>query len=209
MAAGDAGLPFPVYGAAYRITFPIFDSDGDLVADAAGLDTEISKDGGTITDTTNEATQIAASSGLYYLDLVYTEMQCSCLAGKVKSSTVDSKDTPFVLYPCHLPTLESGTAQAGAAGTITLPTTASGFDDFYTGLILLVTAETGVGQARIISDYIGQTKVASVAPNWGTNPDATSTFSILIPNFVAAPSLMQVLSENEVSRRIRQTQRSI
>jgi len=179
MAAGDAGLPYPVYGAAYRITFPIFDNDGDLVPDAAGLDTEISKDGGAFTDATNEATQIGSSSGLYYLDLTYEEMQCSTLAGKVKSTTADSKDTPFVLYPRRLPVLETGTAQAGAAGTITLASGASSDDDEYNACIVHITSGTGVGQARVISDYVGSTRVASVSPNWGTQPDNTSVYQIL------------------------------
>ena len=60
MAATDA-RPFPKKNVAYRVTFPIFDNDGDLVAGAASLDSEISKDGGVFTDGTNEATQIATS----------------------------------------------------------------------------------------------------------------------------------------------------
>ena len=98
MAAGDA-LPIPRKNVAYRVTFPILDADGDLVAGAAGLDSEISKDGGTFVNCTNEATQIATSSGMYFLDLTATEMNADTVAIIVKTSTAGAKTTPIVLYP--------------------------------------------------------------------------------------------------------------
>jgi len=98
MAATDA-TPHPVKNQAYRVYFPIFDNDGDLVADAASLDSEISIDGATAADCTNEATQIESSWGVYYLELTATEMNSSCSIVKVKSSTSDSKDTVLTLYP--------------------------------------------------------------------------------------------------------------
>ena len=60
-------LPYPIYGAPWGVVFPILDNDGDLVTGAAGLDSEISKNGDTFADCTNEATEIATSSGVYYL----------------------------------------------------------------------------------------------------------------------------------------------
>lgn len=81
------------------MTFPIWDADGDLVAGAAGLDSEVSKDGGTFADCTNEATQIATSSGVYYLDLTATEMDADTVAIIVKTSTSGAKTTAIVLYP--------------------------------------------------------------------------------------------------------------
>jgi hypothetical protein len=63
MAAGDASA-FGRKNVAYRVTFPIFDADGDLVTGATALDSEVSKDGGTFADATNEATEIATSSGI-------------------------------------------------------------------------------------------------------------------------------------------------
>ena len=98
MASGDA-RPFPKKGVAYRVTFPIFDNDGDLVSGAAGLDSEISKDGGTFVDVTAEATQIATASGMYFLDLTATEMNADTVAIIVKTTTPDAKTTPIVLYP--------------------------------------------------------------------------------------------------------------
>lgn len=98
MAASDA-KPFPRKNQAYRATFPIMDNDGDLVTGATGLDSEVSKDAGTFADCTNEATEIATSSGMYYLDLTATEMNADTVAVKVKSTSTDSKDTVLVFYP--------------------------------------------------------------------------------------------------------------
>lgn len=75
---------------------------------------------------------------------------------------------------------ERNTAQAGAAGSITLDTGASSVNEFYTGHIVAIVAGTGSGQARIISAYVGSTRVATVKRNWVTAPDNTSEF-IVIP----------------------------
>ncbi len=98
MATGDA-RPFPRKNAAYRVTFPILDADGDLVTGATGLDSEISKNGGTFADCTNEATEIATASGMYYLDLTAAEMNTDTVAIIVKTSSSGAKTTPIVLYP--------------------------------------------------------------------------------------------------------------
>ena len=98
MAANEA-RPVPKKNVAYRVTFPLFDNDGDLVTGAAGLDSEVSKDGAAFADCTNEATEIASSSGIYYLDLTAAEMNADTVAIIVKTSTVDAKTTPIILYP--------------------------------------------------------------------------------------------------------------
>ncbi len=98
MAATDA-LPVPRKNAAYRVTFGIFKNDGTLITGAAGLDSEVSKDAGTFTDCTNEATEIATSSGIYYLDLTSTEMNADTVALLVKSSTTGAVPVVISLYP--------------------------------------------------------------------------------------------------------------
>lgn len=98
MASTDA-IPVPRKNVAYRVTFPIMDNTGSLVTGAAGLDSEVSKDAGTFADCTNEATEIATASGMYYLDLTATEMNCDCVAIIVKTSTTNAKTVPIVLYP--------------------------------------------------------------------------------------------------------------
>ncbi len=95
MASTDA-VPVPRKNTAFRVTFPLYDADGDLVTGATGLDSEVSKDAGTFADCTNEATEIATSSGVYYLDLTSTEMNADTVAVIVKSS---AKTLPLVFYP--------------------------------------------------------------------------------------------------------------
>lgn len=174
-----------LWGVAHRIVFPIFDADGDLVTGATTPDSEVSKDQGTFADCTNEATEIATSSGMYYLDLTATEMETDCAVVIVKTATSGAKTTPIVLYTDR--GIRSRKATAGAAGTITLDASASATDDFYNGCLIEIVGGTGVGQSRIISDYVGSTKVASVGSNWATNPDNTSVFRIdALPGVIAA-----------------------
>lgn len=71
------------------------------------------------------------------------------------------------------------TAQAGAAGSITLDASASAVDDFYNDQVVRIISGTGAGQSRRVSDYVGSTKVASIQPNWATNPDNTSVFAVV------------------------------
>lgn len=71
----------------------------------------------------------------------------------------------------------SGLAVAATSTTITLAATASTSDDTYNGLVMEIILGTGSGQFRIISDYIGATKVATVS-QWDTTPDTTSTYII-------------------------------
>lgn len=99
MAASDA-RPLPRKNTAFRVTFPIYDSSGDLVTGASGLDSEVSIDGGTFTDCTNEATEIATSSGIYYLDLTSGEMNGDTVALNIKSTS--NKTTTIVIYPEEL-----------------------------------------------------------------------------------------------------------
>ncbi len=78
-----------------------------------------------------------------------------------------------------------GTAQAGAASTITLDSGASSVDGRYVGYRVFLSGGTGggirgVGQERTIVSYVGSTKVATVAQPWGTNPDATTTFILYV-----------------------------
>lgn len=98
MASTDA-RPVPQKNVAYRLTFPILDADGDLVTGATGLDSEVSKDGGTFADAGAEATEIATSSGMYFLDLTSTEMNADTVAVIVKTSSAGAKTTPIVMYP--------------------------------------------------------------------------------------------------------------
>jgi hypothetical protein len=75
--------------------------------------------------------------------------------------------------------VHGGTAQAGAANSITLDTLGSATNDAYNGCYVLITSGAGAGQIRRISDYDGTTKVATVATAWTVNPDANSVFQVI------------------------------
>ena len=93
-----------------------------------------------------------------------------------------------VWYIPKLGDLQSGTATAGGASTITFPTTntlpgalTSRIDDYYNGLDILITSGTGVGQVRRITDYDGSTRVATVDVPWTTLPTSASLYSLMTP----------------------------
>lgn len=88
--------------------------------------------------------------------------------------------------------VHSGTAQAGAAGSITLASGASSTDDLYKGMLVKIYGATGAGQARTITAYNGTTKVATVAWNWITNPDSTSTYALIVSGNPSINSSLQV-----------------
>lgn len=108
-------------------------------------------------------------------------------AGKVRWQITSSDGTNFstdfvVAEYTALPEagsiLHSGIAQAGTSNTITLDTGANANDDFYNHAKIVISSGTGLEQERIIVDYVGSTKVATIAPPWVTNPDSTSAFEV-------------------------------
>lgn len=99
MTSADA-RPIPLKNTAYRLTACIYDQEGDLVSAAAGLDSEVSIDGGAFADCTAEATEIG-SSGFYTLDLTAAEMNGDTIAVQIKTSTVGAKTTALVMYPAE------------------------------------------------------------------------------------------------------------
>lgn len=71
-----------------------------------------------------------------------------------------------------------GYAQAGGVSNITLEGAASSTDDIYNGDLLYISTGTGSQQARLITDYNGSSKVATISPAWLTQPDSTSLYHI-------------------------------
>lgn len=182
-----AALPYPVKGCRYTLQIPYLDADGDPT-DPTTPDTERSIDGAAFNDCTEEVTTITGSNGVGFLTLTGDEMNASAvaLAAKVASGP---KATLATLYPRVLPIIFSGTATAGAAGSITLSATAPPLvDDLIVGCIIRTTGGTGGGggsgslgnQARVVTDYVASTRVASVSPSWETNPASDTTYEVLL-----------------------------
>lgn len=169
MASTDA-RPIPQKNVAYRITFPIFDADGDLVTGATGLDSEVSKDAGAFADCTNEATEIATSSGMYYLDLTNTEMNADTVAIIVKTSSSGAKTTPIVMYPEEAGDIRVNvTAYGGTAGTFSggrpeVNTTHAAGTAWASGAITSgVFASGAITSTAIAADAIGASELAADA----------------------------------------------
>jgi hypothetical protein len=74
---------------------------------------------------------------------------------------------------------ETGTAQNGSSGSITLQVSATTVTDAFKRSYIYIISGTGAGQSREIIAYNGTTKVATVTPNWGVNPDNTSVYRIV------------------------------
>lgn len=74
-----------------------------------------------------------------------------------------------------LKSIRSGTCQAGANGSITLDAGASSVNDFYKGARIYLVGSVGAGQSRLCTAYDGSTKIATIEPNWATNPSGSST----------------------------------
>jgi hypothetical protein len=188
-----AALPFPVRNARFTIQVPYLDADGDPT-DPTTPDTEISKDGGSFADCTEEVSTISGSNGMGYITLTSTEMDASMvsIAAKVASGP---KATLAMLSPRVLPVLHNGTAQSGANTSITLASGAPAYD--LIGCIVRTTGGTGGGsggnQARVITAYDTSTKVATVSPAWETNPSSDTTYDILLTDMASNSPVTRAL----------------
>jgi hypothetical protein len=193
MASTDA-RPVPQKNVAYRVTFPILDADGDLVTGATGLDSEVSKDAGTFADCTNEATEIATSSGMYYLDLTSTEMNADCVAIIVKTSSSGAKTTPIILYPEEAGDIRVNVTQFGGSNG----TFASGRPEVNTthlagtsqtardiGASVLLSSGTGTGQLDFTSGVVK----GNVTQFGGSNITSASGIPEVKVNNIAAGAI--------------------
>jgi hypothetical protein len=88
----------------------------------------------------------------------------------------------------------TGTAQAGASGTITLASGASSTNNIYQGHVIETTGGTGPDQKRIITAYNGTTKVATVLPAWTVTPDATTTYAVRAGNVYTPTSTLETVT---------------
>jgi len=89
---------------------------------------------------------------------------------QLRSIAVGASD---VIYTATAP------AQAGMTSTqITLDAGASAANNAYQFDVLSITSGTDAGDSRIITGYVGATKVATVSRAWTVQPDATSVFEI-------------------------------
>lgn len=190
-------LPYPIYGAPYTVVFPLLDADGDPVTGAT-CDSEVSKNGDTAVDCTNEGAEIpfdtATNKGMYYLTLTAAEMTADIVTITIYSAT--SKATPIVLYPRKLVTLASGTSQGGAVGYITLAASTVDFDGQFNGCLCVATIDTNV-ESRILQVCTSADQQCTVTPNWNVAPDADDTYIIYLPEGMQIPTSNVVALNND------------
>jgi hypothetical protein len=74
--------------------------------------------------------------------------------------------------------VHEGTVASSTENTITFNGDASDEDGAYDPALITITANTGVGQSRLILEYNGTTKTAVVDRDWKVLPDDTSEFLI-------------------------------
>lgn len=211
-AGGEAGIDWANVGSPTTTN----NLSGTTIATTQKVDVETIKtnavvNGGTVTFPTNAtlasttnitagtvttATNVTTVNGLAANVITAASMAADASA-EIADAVWDeaaSGHTTSGTYGQALNIVRANTAQAGAATTITLDASASAVDDFYNNTIIFITGGTGVGQSRIISDYVGATKVASVSA-WATNPSSDSVFVILpfgaIPG-ASAPTAAEV-----------------
>ena len=141
--------------------------------------------------TTNKVTVASATAmtavdatnqpGLYYYDYTVTSTFFGTIVAQATTADttvlVRSLEMLWISVP-WLPNVAQGAASAGSSTSLTLAG-ASASDNLYNGQTLAIIAGTGAGQSRIITGYVGSTKVATVGKAWAVTPDNTSVFVVL------------------------------
>jgi hypothetical protein len=185
---------FPVkYGTAvsiYTALFYLNTRNADDNPTLASGDAKISKDGGAFANLATLPDALPAAGRQVRIQLSAAETQCKIgfieFIDQTATAEWDQQHIMFYTYghPSAFDTskfdcIRTSTAQAGAAGSITLDASASATNDLYIGCTLQIISGTGVGQSRTIILYVGSSKIAYVDRVWATNPDSTSVFAIL------------------------------
>jgi hypothetical protein len=149
---------------AFTVIFPIYDADGDLVTAAATLDSEVSKDGGTFTDCTNEAAEVATSSGIYTLALTATEMTADIVATITKTSTAGAKTAVNVMYTATRQLIDLAFPNTSGRGMDIDASGGAEVGSFQAGAITAAAFTAGaIDAAAIAADAITAAKIANAA----------------------------------------------
>ena len=84
--------------------------------------------------------------------------------------------------------VDQGTAQSATGTTLVLRAAAAFADDELIGARIVITGgDTGVGQSRLITDYVSTTDTATVS-SWTTTPSGTITYKIISDTAAAGGS---------------------
>ena len=183
------------YGTTDAVYFPVWLADGTRLAvsgdsfDFDAADLQISKDGGAFANVTGTPTMIGDSHAKYVP--VAADLQCKVAILRLIDADGVVLDGGCIITTRNHPSAQNpngvirgGTAQAGAAGSITLASGDVATDDILNGTVIEIVSGTGAGQSRVITDSVDSTDVCSVEPNWVTDPSSDSVYRV----WVAPPS---------------------
>lgn len=170
---GSGAIPVTVQ------TYPSFPQTGDAFARlGAPAGASVSADVAAIQSDTNDIqSRLPAALVAGRMDVSVGAMEANTLTASALAADAVSEIAAGVSGGGST-ALDSGTAQGGATATITLATGAASNDDLHIGNMIELTGGTGAGQSRVITDYNGTTKVATVDSNWVVQPDNTTTYAI-------------------------------
>ena len=96
------------------------------------------------------------------------------------NSSIDSTLTVKLFNRRTFSLTGTGFAAGSDATHIQLAATANPTADHYNTFVITITAGTGAGQTRTISDYVGSTQIAEVSQAWVTAPGDDSVYSIAL-----------------------------
>lgn len=189
------------YGVATTINFSLWKLDATgLKTDAAdgGTDCSIIKDEGTETTCTND---FADEGSSYSIALSATEMQAARIvvhiidqsSPQVYLDKVINVETYGQTNSAQHPDSTYATAQAIPDTThIQLAAAETYANDELNNntSVMIVSATTGAGQTRCITDYVGSTDTAEIGTAWTTSPTGTVVYTLIpTPNCNALSSL--------------------
>jgi hypothetical protein len=98
--------------------------------------------------------------------------------GMLATSTGDGSDINAVISSMWMRVGFAQTQGAPNGVKIKLDANASAVDDYYNGGVVAILGGDGAGQARVIIDYNGGQREATVDTTWSTIPNNTSTYAI-------------------------------
>lgn len=172
----------------------MFDTN-DAAGGATGLDTagtvSVYKDGSTtqstagVTVTNNfdgvtgiHLVEIDTSASTFYV--VGADYHVVLAGGDIDGETINAVLGSFSIENRRTEVLtHCSVATDNTATSFTLGGTLSSTNDFYNGQLLVGTSGTNKGVVREITDYVGSTKVVTVAPGFPATPAADDRFQIL------------------------------
>ena len=176
-------------GATVDCMWNSFDSSGASVTRSTDGTITVYKDGNTSGTTTGvtDNEDFNSLTGVHHVSIATTDAFYATRTDYhvvLSGATIDSQTVNAVLCSFSIENNVSsriqynGTAQGGAATSITLAAAATSADDEVINHWVHIVGGTGADQTRLITASNTTTEVATVNRAWDTNPDATSIYEI-------------------------------